>query len=176
MARNAGASAHTRAEPSAHTGDEPPDDLFTAGRIYIKHCEHPVKHHEIPPTFRIHPRGNSPRGSLSHLHGSGTRPGATFLCLWRRASPPVEIVIWCSNDYLGMGRHPLVVEAMTSSARRYGTGARGTRNIAGNSHAVVELEAEIADLHRKPAALVSSSGYVANEATLGRPGPLEMTA
>jgi 5-aminolevulinate synthase len=92
--------------------------------------------------------------------------------LWRKAGRPVEIVIWCSNDYLGMGRHPLVVEAMASSARRHGTGAGGTRNIAGNSHAVVELEAEIASLHRKPAALVFSSGYVANEASLGTLGTI----
>jgi len=69
-----------------------------------------------------------------------------------------------------MGRHPLVVETMASSARRHGTGAGGTRNIAGNSHAVVELEAEIADLHRKSAALVFSSGYIANEASLGTLG------
>lgn len=90
--------------------------------------------------------------------------------LWRRTDEPVEVVMWCSNDYLGMGRHPLVVKAMVSSARRHGTGAGGTRNIAGNSHAVVELEAEIADLHRKPTALVFSSGYVANEASLGALG------
>jgi 5-aminolevulinate synthase len=90
--------------------------------------------------------------------------------LWRNAGNPVEIVMWCSNDYLGMGRHPAVVEAMAASARRHGAGAGGTRNIAGNSHAVVELEAELADLHGKPAALVFSSGYVANEASLGTLG------
>jgi 5-aminolevulinate synthase len=90
--------------------------------------------------------------------------------VWRAAERSTEVVMWCSNDYLGMGRHPLVVQAMASSARRHGVGAGGTRNIAGNSHAVVELEAEIADLHRKPAALVFSSGYVANEASLGTLG------
>ena len=90
--------------------------------------------------------------------------------VWRKASRSVEIVVWCSNDYLAMGRHPLVVETMASSARRHGTGAGGTRNMAGNSHAVVELEAEIADLHRKSAALVFSSGYIANEASLGTLG------
>jgi 5-aminolevulinate synthase len=78
--------------------------------------------------------------------------------------------VWRSNDYLGMGRHPLVVEAISSSARHYGTGASGMRNIAGNSHAVVELEVEIADLDRKAAALVFSSGYVANEASIGTLG------
>jgi 5-aminolevulinate synthase len=90
--------------------------------------------------------------------------------LWRKANRHIEIVIWCSNDYLGMGRHPLVIDAMTLSARCYGTGAGGARDIAGNSLAVVELEAEVADLHRKPAALVFSSGYAANEASLSTLG------
>ena len=90
--------------------------------------------------------------------------------LWRKGTQHTEIVIWCSNDYLGMGRHPLVIDAMTLSARCYGAGAGGTRDTVGNSLAAVELEAEIADLHQKPAALVFSSGYLANEASLGTLG------
>jgi 5-aminolevulinate synthase len=91
---------------------------------------------------------------------------------WRRGDDTREIVVWCSNDYLGMGRHPAVIDAMTETARRMGAGAGGTRNISGNSHAVVALEAELADLHRKEAALAFSSGYVSNDAALGAIGRL----
>ncbi len=83
-----------------------------------------------------------------------------------------NIVIWCSNDYLGMGHHPVVVDALCHAARTMGTGAGGTRNISGNHHPIVELEAELADLHHKQAGLVFSSGYVANEAAISTIGQL----
>ncbi len=85
---------------------------------------------------------------------------------------PDKITIWCSNDYLGMGQHPVVVDAMVEAVRAYGAGSGGTRNISGNHHAIVELEAELADLHGKPAALAFGSGYVANQTSLATIGKL----
>jgi 5-aminolevulinate synthase len=86
--------------------------------------------------------------------------------VWNSPEGPEDVVIWCSNDYLGMGQNPDAVKALTNAIDTHGTGAGGTRNISGTSAAIVALEAELAELHGKERALVLTSGYVANEASI----------
>ena len=95
------------------------------------------------------------------------KAGAFPMATWFKEDSEQDITVWCSNDYLGMGQNECVVEAVKSAVDVAGTGSGGTRNISGTTRYHVQLEQELASLHQKDAALVLTSGYVANEATLG---------
>jgi 5-aminolevulinate synthase len=117
---------------------------------------------------RLHSEGRY-RVFIDILRTKGSYPNAQCFA---GHNGPKPITVWCSNDYLGMGQNPSVVEAMEKALHEVGAGSGGTRNISGNTHYHVELESELASLHGKTGALLFTSGYVSNEATLSTIGKL----
>ena len=117
---------------------------------------------------RLHAEGRY-RVFIDILRNKGAYPDARCFA---GHNGPKPITVWCSNDYLSMGQHPKVIAAMEEALHDVGAGSGGTRNISGNSHYHVDLEAELADLHGKDAALLFTSGYISNEATLSTLGKI----
>jgi len=117
---------------------------------------------------RLHEEGRY-RVFIDILRNKGAFPNARCFA---GHNGPKPITVWCSNDYLAMGQHPKVIAAMEEALHDVGAGSGGTRNIGGNTHYHVDLEGELADLHGKDGALLFTSGYVSNEATLGTLGKI----
>ncbi|MEQ8744562.1 5-aminolevulinate synthase [Parasphingorhabdus sp.] len=111
---------------------------------------------------RLHTEGRY-RVFIDILRNKGSFPNARCFA---HHNGPQPVTVWCSNDYLAMGQHPDVIEAMEEALHNVGAGSGGTRNIGGNTHYHIQLERELADWHGKSGALLFTSGYVSNEATL----------
>lgn len=111
---------------------------------------------------RLHSEGRY-RVFIDILRNKGAYPNARCFA---GHNGPKPITVWCSNDYLAMGQHPKVIAAMEEALHNVGAGSGGTRNIGGNTHYHIQLEEELADLHGKQGALLFTSGYVSNDATL----------
>lgn len=130
-----------------------PPQIWKVGMNYQRFFEEAIDQVHAERRYRVF-------ADIERIAGSFPR------AIWRSNGRAEEIVVWCSNDYLGMGQNPKVVEAVQEAAGRMGSGAGGTRNISGTTHPLVELEAELADLHGKEAGLVFTSGFVSNEASI----------
>lgn len=152
-ARKAGcpAHAHSASAPEVATEKQASSSLFNYESFYSTELE--KKHKD-----------------KSYRYFNNINRLAAKFPVAHTASHAEEVDVWCSNDYLGMSKNPVVLETMHRTLTKYGAGAGGTRNIAGNGQMHLALEEELADLHRKPAALVFSSCYVANDATLATLG------
>ncbi|MEJ6594930.1 5-aminolevulinate synthase, partial [Parasphingorhabdus sp.] len=111
---------------------------------------------------RLHAEGRY-RVFIDILRNKGSFPNARCFA---HHNGPQPVTVWCSNDYLAMGQHPDVIAAMEEALHDVGAGSGGTRNIGGNTHYHIQLERELADWHGKSGALLFTSGYVSNEATL----------
>ena len=132
------------------TSEATPAPVLDYGRVFSQAID------------RLHAEGRY-RVFIDILRNKGAYPNARCFA---GHNGPKPITVWCSNDYLAMGQHPCVIGAMEEALHNVGAGSGGTRNIGGNTHYHIDLESELADLHGKEAALLFTSGYVSNEATL----------